>query len=418
MPRRFLIALALFSASIVSAADWPRFRGPDGSGISPEKGLPVTWSAKSGIAWKTDLPGPGASSPVFIGDKIFLTCWTGYAVPGQPGGAEANLNRHLLCLDRKTGKILWDKAVAAKLPEVKLSRGGEGYASSTPVADAERVYCFFGKTGVFAFDHAGKQLWQADVGDGIRGWASSASPILHGDLVIVNASIESESVVALDKTTGKERWRAKDIREAYNTPLVVKTGDGKDELVVVGRPKMFGFDPATGAALWNCNTDITWYMVPSVVAHDGVVYCIGGRSGVLGLAVRTGGKGDVTRTHRLWTSKKGGNVSSPVYHDGHIYWMNDADGTAFCAKAATGEVVYGERVPRAGGVYASALLADGRIYYVGRDGRTFVVAAKPQFELLATNELGDRSNHDATPAAADGKLFLRSDKALYCVEKK
>ena len=148
------------------------------------------------------------------------------------------------------------------------------------------------------------------------------------------------------------------------------------------------------------------------------MYCLGGRSGVVGLAVRTGGRGDVTATHRLWTSKKGSNVSSPVYHDGHLYWMNDASGMAYCAKADTGEVVYEERVPRAGGVYASALLADGRIYYVGRDGRTFVVAAKPQFELLATNDLGDRSDFDATPAVADGRLFIRSDKALYCIGAK
>jgi outer membrane protein assembly factor BamB len=417
---RVACALAVFSlAALAPAADWPRFRGPDGSGISSEKGLPVTWTAKD-VAWKTDLPGPGASSPVFVGDRIFLTCWTGYALPNRPGGNESDLRRHLLCLDRKSGKILWNKEVPAKTPEVKLTRGGEGYASSTPVADAERVYCFFGRTGVFAFDHSGKQLWHADVGtgDGIRSWASSSSPILYGDLVVVNASTESSSLVALDKTTGKEKWRARGVNEAYNTPLVVKTKDGKDELVVATRPKILAFDPATGAALWSCNTDIGWYMVPSVVAHDGVVYCIGGRSGNLGLAVRTGGKGDVTRTHRLWTSLKGGNVSSPVFHDGHLYWMNDASGMAYCAKPDTGEVVYEERVPRAGGVYASALLADGRIYYVGREGRTFVVAAKPQFELLATNDALDRSFHEATPVAVDGKLFIRSNTALYCVGKK
>ena len=189
---------------------------------------------------------------------------------------------------------------------MKLSRDGEGYASNTPVADADRVYCFFGKSGVFAFDHSGKELWKADVGDGLKSWSSSASPVLHGDLVIVNASMESDSVVALDKKTGKEKWRAKGIREAWNTPLVVKSQEGKDELVIAAARKMFTFDPTTGEALWNCDTDITWYMVPSVVAHDGVVYCIGGRSGIIGLAVRAGGKGDVTKTHRLWTSKKGG----------------------------------------------------------------------------------------------------------------
>jgi outer membrane protein assembly factor BamB len=410
------LMVAICLAAPALAADWPRFRGPDGSGVSPEKGLPANWTAKD-AAWKTDLPGAGASSPVFIGDRIFLTAWSGFAVPGQPRGNEEDLRLHLLCLDRKTGKVIWNKDVPAKLPAKQLTRDGEGYASSTPVADEKRVYCFFGKTGVIAFDHSGKQLWAADVGSGTDGWASSSSPILSGDLVIVNASIESESLVALDRSTGKEKWRARGVRESYNTPLVVKNqGDG-DELVVATRPKILAFDPATGRALWNCNTDITWYMVPSVVAHDGVVYCIGGRSGVLGLAVRAGGKGDVTRTHRIWTSKKGGNVSSPVYHDGHIYWMNDASGTAYCAKADTGEVVYEERIRGAGGVYASALLADSRIYYVGRDGRTFVVAAKPQFELLATNEPLDRSNHDATPVAVDGRLFIRSNRALYCLQK-
>jgi hypothetical protein len=416
MSRRGLLSLCLFaSVSSALAADWPRFRGPDGSGISAEKGLPLTWSAKDNVAWKTDLPGAGASSPTFIGDRIFLTAWTGFAVPHQPGGTESDLRLHLLCLDRKTGKLQWDKEVPTKGGVQKLSRDGEGYASSTPAADAERVYCFFGKHGVYAFDHTGKQSWFADVGSGQNGWASAASPVLYGDLVIINASVESESLVALDKKTGKEKWRAKGIKQAWNTPLVVKNKAGKDELVVTTQPKVFGFNPATGDQLWNCNTDIGWYIVPSAVAHDGVVYCLGGRSGVIGLAVRTGGMGDVTRTHRLWTSKKGSNVSSPVYHDGHLYWMNDANGTAYCAKADTGEVVYEERVPRAGGVYASALLADGRIYYVGREGRTYVIAAKPQYELLATNDLSDRSNFDATPVAIDGRLFIRSNKALYCI---
>lgn len=416
MPR-LRAALLFLALPFAAAADWPRFRGPDGSGVSPEKGLPLTWGQKENVVWKADLPGPGASSPVFVGDRIFLTCWTGYKVPGQPAGQQSDLKRHLVCLDRKTGKSLWEKAVAAKLPERDLSRGGEGYASGTPAADAERVYCFFGKTGVFAFDYAGKQLWQADVGSGLSSWASAASPLLHGDLVIVNASLESDAVVALDKKTGAEKWRAKGFREAWNTPLVVKTKDGKDELVIPAAKKVFGLDPATGKELWNCNTDITWYMVPSAVAHDGVVYVLGGRSGVTALAVRAGGRGDVTKTHRLWTSTKGSNVSSPVYHDGHVYWMNDGTGTAFCVKAATGEVAYEERPPRPGQSYPSPLLADGKIYYVQRDGRTFVIAAKPQFEVLATNDLRDGGSFDSTPVAIDGRLFIRSDKALYCLGK-
>ncbi len=419
MPRRLVLPIAaLLATFLLVGADWPRFRGPDGSGRSPEKGLPMTWSLKENVAWKTDLPGPGASSPSVFGDRIFLTCWTGFAVPGRPVGSDADLRMHLLCLDRKTGKLLWDTDVPGRTPAKKPSRDGEGHASSTPAVDAERVYCFFGTTGLFAFDHSGKKLWQAEVGSRDGNWISAASPVLHEDLVIINGSIESEAVVAFDRKTGTEKWRVKGIKQAWNTPILVTSKTGRKELVVVTQPKVIGLDPASGEQLWTCDTDITWYIVPSAVAHDGVVYCLGGRSGTLGLAVRTGGSGDVTKTHRLWTSKKGSNVSSPVYHDGHVYWMNDASGTAYCAKAETGEVVYEERVPRAGGVYASALLAEGRIYYVGREGRTYVVAAKPTFELLATNDLSDRSNFDSTPVAIDGRLLIRSDKALYCLEKK
>ncbi len=418
MRGRLICSVALFCLISSSfAADWPQFRGPNGSGISSEKGLPVTWGTKNNIAWKTELPGPGTSSPVFIGDRIFITCYTGYNVPGQDEGNQNDLLRHLLCLDRKTGKQLWNTEVAARLPEQVGIRDEHGYASSTPAVDGDRVYCFFGKSGVFAFDHAGKQLWQAAVGDDLSAWGSAASPVLHGDLVIVNASVESESLFAFDRKSGEEKWRVRGIKESWNTPLVVTTKDGQTELVVAIAGKILGLDPATGKQRWSCATDITWYMVPSLVAHDGIVYCLGGRSGVAGLALRTGGEGDVTKSHRLWTSKKGSNVSSPVYHDGHIYWMNDNSGIAFCAEAATGKVVYEQRVERAGQVYASTLLADGRLYYVGRDGRIFVIAAKPEFELLATNDLRDRGYFHSTPVAADGRLFIRSDKALYCLEK-
>ena len=181
---------------------------------------------------------------------------------------------------------------------------------------------------------------------------------------------------------------------------------------------MLAFDPATGERLWTCNTDITWYMVPSIVVSDGVVYCLGGRSGVAGLAVKLGGSGDVTKTHRLWTVTKGSNVSSPVFHDGHLYWMNDNRGMAYCAEAETGKIVYEERVPRRGQVYASALLADGKVYYLSRDGKVNVVAAKPEYELLATNTLRDRSLFHASPVALDGRLLIRSDLYLYCIGKK
>lgn len=413
----FAVASVALAFAPVLAADWTQFRGPGGLGTSPDKSLPLTWSQNENILWKTDLPDAGTSSPVLIGDKIFLTTYSGYNVPGQPQGSQDDLKRHLLCLDRKSGRIAWTKDLPVKLPEQDRIREGHGYASSTPAVDAERVYVFAGRSGVLALDHSGKQLWQADAGNGLNGWGSASSPVLSGDLVIVNASVESQSLIAFEKTTGKEKWRAGGIRESWNTPILVQAKDGKTELVVAIMGKVLGFDPATGQQLWGCATDIGWYMVPSLVSHNDVVYCIGGRNGGGALAVRAGGRGDVTRTHRLWAIKKGSNVPSPVFHEGHLYWINETDSIAYCVEAASGRIVYGERIPRGGQVYASALLADGRIYHVDRAGRTHVIAAKPKFELLATNELRDRSMFNATPVAIDGKLYIRSDKALYCIGK-
>jgi len=399
---------------LVADDDWSRFRGPGGMGVSDAAELPQEWDQTRNIVWKTALPGPGASSPIVFGDRVYLTCYTGYFIPDQPGGSLEELQRHLIAVRLHDGQILWDKAVAAKLPEESKIRD-HGYAANSVAADAERLYVFFGKSGVFAFDHQGQQLWHTDVGSKTNGWGTAASPVLYQDLVFINASVESQSLVALDRKTGEEKWRAGGIRESWNTPLVVTAASGRQELIVAVQGSVLAFDPASGGPLWSCKTDIGWYMVPSVVAADGVIYCLGGRSGTAALAIRAGGSGEVTETHRLWTSKKGSNVSSPVYLDEHLYWMHESQGIAFCAKAATGEIVYEQRLDRAGQVYASALLGAGRLYYVTRQGKTFVLAAKPQFEQLAVNDLSDGGVFNGSPAVAGNRLLLRSDKYLYCL---
>ncbi len=413
-----LVTLSLAYAplrEVSPTSDWPCFRGPTGMGTSNAKGLPESWSQTENLAWKVQLPGPGASSPVVFGDRIYITCYTGFFVPGDEGSKE-NLKRHLIALDRQTGKTIWNKAIAAKLPEEDKIRD-HGFAASTPAVDADRIYTFFGKTGVIAFDHSGKQLWEADVGSQTHGWGSAASPVLWKDMVFINASVESDSLVALDRKTGKEKWRAKGIKEAWNTPLVVTAESGRQELVVATAGNVMAFAPDTGKPLWTCKTDIGWYMVPSVVADKGIVYCLGGRSGVAGLAVKAGGEGDVTGTHRLWTSLKGSNVSSPVYLNGYLYWMHDSRGVAMCAKADTGDLVYEKTLNRADQSYSSALLANGKIYYLTRSGRTFVIAAKPEFEQLAANDLGDRSVFNGSPTPDGSRILIRSDKFLYCVGK-
>jgi outer membrane protein assembly factor BamB len=405
-----------FWAASAYAADWNQFRGSDGQGISSDKGLPTTWSATENIVWKSELPGPGTSSPIFVGDRILLTAYSGYNVPNQPAGNMEDLKRYVVCLRRGDGQLQWTADVPSKLPEQETIRDGHGYASSTLASDSQRIYAFFGKSGVFALDLSGKILWQADVGSSLHGWGSAASPVLYENLVLINASVESQSLIALDKQTGQEIWRARGIKESWNTPLLVKTPGGKVELVVAIMGQVQGFDPASGERLWTCETGIAWYMVPSLVADQGVVYCIGGRTGGA-LAVKAGGRGDVTDSHRVWVGKKGSNVSSPLFHEGHLYWAHEALGIVYCAEAATGKIIYEERLPRASQFYASPVLADGKIYQLTRNGRAFVLAAQTKFELLATNELGDRSTFNASPVAADGRLFLRSDRYLYCLDQ-
>lgn len=411
---RLLMCLSILP---LLAADWARFRGPGGSAVSDERGLPGEWSSSDSIVWRTDLPGPGASSPITFGDRIFLTCYSGYGLSEADPVDQKQLLRHVLGLDRRTGNILWNKQVAPKLPEQAYQgfQALHGYASSTPATDGERVYVFFGKTGVFAFDFSGEEVWQADVGSRTHNWGTATSPVLYKDFVIVNASVESGSLVALDKRTGSEVWRAPGMRSSWNTPTLVDVEGGRQELVVSVQGSILGFDPDNGKQLWQCE-GIPDYVCPSVVAKDGVVYAIGGRQGAA-LAVRAGGRGNVTSSHVVWRQRGGSNVSSPVVFDKHVYWVSD-QGMAFCLQADSGKIVYQERLPRAGRVYASVVAADGKLYAVSREAGTFVLALEPQFKQLAHNVMrDDRSIFNASPAVSNGQLLLRSDRALYCIGK-
>jgi len=411
--RLFAVVMFVQATAALPAADWTQFRGPGGLGVSAETGLPTQWSSADNIAWKAELPGPGASSPITLADRVFITCYSGYGLaPGE--GDQQELVRHLLCLNRKNGEVVWHNKFQPKLPEHKYQGEGSyhGYAASTPTTDGQRLYVFFGKSGVFCFDLDGNQLWQASVGEGTNGWGSGCSPLLYKNLLIVNASVESGSLVALDKMTGEEVWRAQGIRSSWNTPMLVP-GKQNTELVVSISDQVLSFNPGTGAELWRAE-GVHRYVCPSVVYHDDVVFAIGG--GHTSLAVRTGGSGDVTKTHGLWRLNKGSNVSSPVYHEGHLYWTRDGN-TACCQNPATGEMVYEERLqPSAGTVWSSPVLADGKLYYVSQQAGTYVVAAKPTFELLARNVLeGDDSRANASPAVSDGQLLIRTDRNLYCI---
>jgi hypothetical protein len=410
------------SSAVLRAADWPRFRGPDGSGSTSETGLPLTWSDSEGVLWKTELPGPGSSSPILSRGRAFVTCFSGYATSRDDIGDPTKLRRHVVCADAKTGKLLWDRSIESKLPEATYGRMGlpeHGFASSTPVADGERVYAFFGRSGVVAYDFEGKELWRAAVAPDPRthGFGSASSPVLHDDLVIVPASIECESIVAFDKLTGAEVWRApaQGYGEWWGTPIVVESG-GQADVVVSVPGELWGLNPKTGKLRWYAETFAERNICPSAVAASGVVYAIGGRQAA-SAAVKLGGRGDVSKTHVAWKGSQGSYVTSPVIHAGHLYWVNDR-GVATCVSVETGAEVNSRRLEGAGGVYASALLAEGRLYVVTRRNGTLVLEAKPEMAQLAHNKLAaDSSQFNASPAVADGRIYLRSDRYFYAIGK-
>lgn len=417
----FLLSAILLAALVGSAAaeDSTEFRGSAANGQSSETNLPTEWSQTKNLQWRTELPGPGGSSPTLIGERIYLTCYTGYGLrPSE--GSDKNLMRHVLCLDRDSGAILWTKDFKPKLPESNYKGGTSarhGYSTSTIATDGEGLYVFFGKSGVYRLDMDGNTKWHVEVGDGTHSWGSGASPRLYNNLVIINASVESRTLRALDKETGEEVWKVDGIRGAWNTPTIVK-GDNGDELVMSLPRKMISFDPATGKELWTCEgIPDGGYTCPSVLADNGIVYVIGGRQNTA-IAIRTGGRGDVSDSHELWRVNYGSNVTSPVLHEGHLYWAHEAGGIANCLDAETGEVKYRERLqPRPGLIYASPLLADGKIYYQSHNKGVYVVAAKPEFELLAHNTSDDEERSNANPVADKSRLLVRTDGYLHCYAK-
>lgn len=446
LPALLLAAPTLFPPGSAAASDWPRFRGENGSGVSADAvAIPTEWSESKNLRWSVDLPGPGKSSPIIVGDKVIVTSWSGENPP-------EDLKRHLSCYDRKTGALLWSKELAPKI-EDEAFRGmftENGYASHTPACDGKRIYAFFGLSGVTAFDMDGKELWHASVGDGTdpNGWGTASSPILYKDLVIVPAASESAALVALDKATGKERWReeAEGLQGTWGTPILVDAADGQQDLVLAIPGEVWGLNPDTGKLRWYVEGSQGRTLCASPIAHDGVAYVLGGRDSS-SLAVKAGGKNDVTDSNVQWTSSQQGGIGTPVYADGLIYGVYG--GVAICLDAADGKRVYQERLEepeapavaaekpvegfgkpgeyaeppsggRGGGMrgqdYSSPIVADGKLIFVRRGGDMYVLKLGREFEQLAANRFAsDDGDFSASPAASDGELFIRSSNKLYCV---
>ena len=274
----FLSRIAIQSVLVVAfmfshvAADWPQFRGPSGNGSATDQ-TPTKWSDSDNIAWKTKLPGKGSSSPIVVGDKIFLTSFSGYGMSKDNPGVKADLRLHTLCFDRSSGKLIWDKSVEASPNEQPISRrvADHGYASGTPACDGEIVCAFFGTSGAVGYDLEGNQLWHnADLGAKTAGFGTASSPVIDGKLVFINASIECNTLFALNKKTGKVVWKKDDIMKCWSTPCLANNERGETELVINQKSTVYGLNPATGDELWSCS-GIEDYVVPVPIAHNGII---------------------------------------------------------------------------------------------------------------------------------------------------
>lgn len=443
MRATYVLLLCGLLAGTAFAENWPQWRGPGGRGISDERPLPSEWSASENIAWKAPLEGLGISTPVVWGDHVFVTSQIGRGILeggshptlargeerdaerplGESRGATEEDHRVVFLLeafDRRDGSRLWEYRLDAEpardeLPPVHRKHN---LASPSPVTDGERVYAWFGTGQLVALDFDGKRVWGRHLAKEYApfeiNWGHASSPTLYQDLLILQCDHEPASyLLALDKRTGKEVWKVDRGRgvSSYSTPFVAP-GPDRDELIVNASERVDAYDPATGKHLWYAG-EPNRFPIPVPSYEDGVLYMSRGyRSGPY-MAVRTGGSGDVNRTHVLWRVPTGAPyVSSLVHYRGLIYMVNGA-GVVLCVDAKTGERVWQERV---GGIFtASPIAGDGKIYLLSENGETIVLAAGREPRVLARNAIGERIV--ASPAVADGQLFIRTDEHLLCIGK-
>ncbi len=433
-----LALIIVLSVVDVRAENWPHWRGPATTGVSPETGLPERWSDTENVAWKAPVRGLGISSPIVWGDHVFVTSQIGrggrragthptLVQSGNPvesgeralgGGSTAagdKVSFLVTALSRVDGRKLWEYEVAA---EGRLSEVHDKHnlASSSPVTDGRRVYAWFGTGQLVALDLSGKLVWSRHLGREYApfdiNWGHSSSPVLFNDsLILVCYHLPTAYLLNLDATSGKTRWRVERGRDihSYSTPLVVHTS-GATELVVNSSEGVSGHDATTGQLLWHIQEQ-NRFPIPMPVLHDGVIYTTRGyRSGPY-MAIRPGGKGDVSRSHVLWRTETGAPyVSSLVHYNGLLYMAGDV-GVLSAIDAKTGQRVWQERT---GGVFtASPVAADGKIYLLSEDGQTIVLAAGSQPRVLARNRLSARQL--ASPAVSGGRLFIRTDDAVIAI---
>ena len=418
-----LIVLFFFVAGLIRAENWPGWRGPSGDGVSAGKGIPTKWSSTENIAWRITIPGEGHSSPIVWGDKVFLTSSL----------TEKN-KRILLCIDRLSGQTVWQRGVVQSPPETIHRLNSR--ASGTPATDGKQIYVTFmraegneviapnvgserlitpGKIIVAAYDLDGNEKWKTNVGDFVSAHGFNTCPVLFEDLVILNGDHDGNAyLVALDRQSGRQRWRTRreNKTRSYVTPIIREI-DGITQMILSGSLCIASYDPRNGKRHWIVDGP-TEQFVASMVYDGKYVFATGGYPERHTLAIRPGGKGNVTDTHIAWRTTRGAAyVPSPIISGRYLLMVADS-GIASCFEARTGKRHWMERLP--GGHSPSPVSANGLVYFVSDRGVTTIIRPSETFAVIAKNELGEPVS--ASPAISQGQIFLRTHQHLYCIGPK
>jgi outer membrane protein assembly factor BamB len=386
---------------------WPRWRGPSGQGLVAPGKYANTWSPSRNVKWRVQVPGQGNSSPIVWGDRIFITT-------ARDGGARLSL----VAFQRSDGRRLWETFVPQSRREWAHQKNG--HASATPVTDGQLVFASFGSNGLIAFDFAGKIVWHRRVGDINNYHGPAGSPILYKDRIFLyqdgdGGGAQRSFVGAFDAKSGRTLWETPRTETVgWGTPVVISV-DGHDELIVSSQRRVTAYDPQSGRELWNVRGN-TFEVIPTPVVAHGLVFCSSGRAGPT-MAIRPGGKGDVTSTHVAWSTPRGSPfVPSGIVIDGLLYLINDMQSILTVYDAQSGALAYQGRlgVAQREGFSASPVAVNGELFFTNDEGETFVVKAGREFRLLHTNTLGERTL--ASPALVDGIWYWRTATSLIAIQ--